>query len=132
MIKRIKRKIKELLTTKEDMNDIVLSAIANTHTRINDMYWNIWPVVKENQSLCGRIKILEEQHDIMHNFLVEINKYLVMITDKESKMTYQKMSDKGKRSTKNENNEGRTEKRADMGLKDKKYKNQYKEQKGMK
>ena len=42
------------------------------------------------------------------------------------------MSDKGKRSTKNENNEGRTEKRADMGLKDKKYKNQYKEQKGMK
>lgn len=35
---------------------------------------------KENQSLSGRIKILEEQHDIMHNFLVEINKYLVKIS----------------------------------------------------
>jgi hypothetical protein len=48
-------------------------------------------------------------------------------------MTYQKMSDKcGKDKYKSENNEGRIEKRADMGLKDKKYKNQYKEQKGMK
>lgn len=35
-----------------------------------NLYW------KENQSLTGRIKILEEQQDIMHNFLVEINKYL--------------------------------------------------------
>lgn len=47
-------------------------------------------------------------------------------------MTYQKMSDKCKPSRKNENNEGRSEKRADMGLKDKKYKNQYKDQRGMK
>ena len=37
---------------------------------------------KENQSLCGRIKTLEEQHDIMHNFLVEINKYLIQQTEK--------------------------------------------------
>ena len=36
---------------------------------------------KENQTLCGRIKTLEEQHDIMHNFLVEINKYLVNISN---------------------------------------------------
>ena len=47
-------------------------------------------------------------------------------------MTYQKMSDKCKPSRKNENNEGRTEKRAEKDLKDKKYKNQYKEQRGMK
>lgn len=37
---------------------------------------------KENQSLIGRIKLLEEQHEIMHNFLVEINKYLVNFSDK--------------------------------------------------
>lgn len=36
---------------------------------------------KETQSLSGRIKILEEQHDIMHNFLVEINKYLVNLSE---------------------------------------------------
>ena len=35
---------------------------------------------REIQSLCGRIKLLEEQHDIMHNFLVEINKYLVNLS----------------------------------------------------
>ena len=35
---------------------------------------------KENQSISGRIKILEEQHNIIHNFLVEINKYLVKIS----------------------------------------------------
>ncbi len=47
-------------------------------------------------------------------------------------MTYQKMSDKGKRSTMNQNNEGRTEKRAEKDMKDKKMKNEYKPHKGMK
>jgi hypothetical protein len=47
-------------------------------------------------------------------------------------MGYQSMGDKCKSSTKNQNNEGRTEKRAEKDLKDKKYKNQYKEQRGMK
>lgn len=39
---------------------------------------------KENQSLSGRIKILEEQQEIMHNFLVEINKYLFNLKEKEN------------------------------------------------
>lgn len=47
-------------------------------------------------------------------------------------MTYQKMSDKCKPSRKNENNEGRTEKRAEKELKDKKMKNEYKPHKGLK
>lgn len=86
---------------------------------------------KENQSLSGRIKLLEEQHDIMHNFLVEINKYLY--NQQESKMGYQSMGDKhGKGKAKSGNNEGRVEKHAEKELKDKKYKNQYKEQRGMK
>jgi hypothetical protein len=46
-------------------------------------------------------------------------------------MGYQSMGDKGKRTTVNQNNEGRTEKRAEKDLKEMKYKNQYKEQKGM-
>ena len=92
---------------------------------------------KETNALSGKVKILEEQHEIMHNFLVEINKYLVKLTDenqKGKKMGYQSMGDKfgSKRSSKSENNEGRVEKRAEKDLKDKKYKNQYKEQKGMK
>ena len=40
---------------------------------------------KENQSLSGQVKILEEQQEIMHNFLVEINKYLVNLADKDKK-----------------------------------------------
>ncbi|HZY36269.1 MAG TPA: hypothetical protein VFE53_06450 [Mucilaginibacter sp.] len=33
----------------------------------------------------GRIRILEEQQQIQHNFLVEINKYLVKICDERKK-----------------------------------------------
>ena len=39
---------------------------------------------KENHSLSGRIKLLEEQQEIMHNFLVEINNYLVKYTENHS------------------------------------------------
>jgi len=39
---------------------------------------------KENQSLAGKIRNLEEQHDIMHNFLVEINKYLVKFSESKT------------------------------------------------
>lgn len=38
--------------------------------------------IKDNQSLSGRIKVLEEQQELMHNFLCEINKYLVKYSDK--------------------------------------------------
>ena len=48
--------------------------------RISEQYCRLEAYRKENQSLCGRIKILEEQQDIMHNFLVEINKYLVNLS----------------------------------------------------
>jgi len=41
---------------------------------------------QENQSLSGRIRILEEQHEIMHNFLVEINKYLVNFSERKGKI----------------------------------------------
>lgn len=41
-------------------------------------------VLLDNQSLSGRIKILEEQQEIMHNFLVEINKYLVKLSEKKN------------------------------------------------
>jgi hypothetical protein len=40
---------------------------------------------KDKQELWGHIHILEEQQEIMHNFLVEINKYLVNLVDKEKK-----------------------------------------------
>ena len=33
-------------------------------------------LIIENQTLSGRIKTLEVQQEVMHNFLVEINKYL--------------------------------------------------------
>ena len=52
--------------------------IKNAHDYIKSL-------IKENQSLLGRIRILEEQQEIMHNFLVEINKYLVKITDTHEK-----------------------------------------------
>jgi uncharacterized coiled-coil protein SlyX len=39
--------------------------------------------IKTNQ-LSGKIRNLEEQHDIMHNFLVEINKYLVKFADQKN------------------------------------------------
>ena len=39
----------------------------------------------DKQELWGHIRILEEQQEIMHNFLVEINKYLVNLADKEKK-----------------------------------------------
>lgn len=38
----------------------------------------------EVQSLTGRIKLLEEQQEIMHNFLVEINKYLLKQTENKN------------------------------------------------
>jgi hypothetical protein len=38
----------------------------------------------ENQSLSGRIKLLEEQQEIMHNFLVEINKYLFKYSEDQN------------------------------------------------
>lgn len=41
--------------------------------------------VKENQSLSGKVRLLEEQHEIMHNFLVEINKYLINFADNKEK-----------------------------------------------
>jgi len=37
------------------------------------------------QKLWGHIHILEEQQEIMHNFLVEINKYLANLADKDKK-----------------------------------------------
>ena len=45
---------------------------------------DIYNLAKENQTLSGRIRILEEQHDIMHNFLVEINRYLANLTEKDN------------------------------------------------
>lgn len=39
----------------------------------------------DKQELWGHIHILEEQQEIMHNFLVEINKYLVNLADKDKK-----------------------------------------------
>jgi hypothetical protein len=38
----------------------------------------------ENREIIGKIKILEEQQEIMHNFLVEINKYLSQKSQGES------------------------------------------------
>jgi hypothetical protein len=56
----------------------------------------------ENQKLSGRIKLLEEQHDIMHNFLVEINKYLVNLTEKGNGLRVNETKAKGQKA-----NEGR-------------------------
>lgn len=42
-----------------------------------------YELTQKNQSLEGKIRNLEEQHDLMHNFLVEINKYLVKLTEKD-------------------------------------------------
>ncbi len=50
---------------------------------IKDMDERLEVYRKGNLSLSGRVKILEEQQEIMHNFLVEINKYLVNIADKK-------------------------------------------------
>lgn len=76
------------------------------------------------QAQAGRIKILEEQQEIMHNFLVEINKYLVTFTDNHKKgneMGYESMKPKPK--AKKPMNEGSTSgkpiKRKDMPIVDK-------------
>ena len=39
----------------------------------------------EDQKLSGRVRLLEEQQEIMHNFLVAINKYLVKKTDTDKR-----------------------------------------------
>jgi hypothetical protein len=60
------RKIKEFLR--------LSNAVYLIGDRVNDYR-------RENQSLSGRIRILEEHHEIIHNFLVEINKYLVKYSE---------------------------------------------------
>lgn len=54
---------------------------------------------KEIQELSGRICILDEQQEIMHNFLVEINKYLVEKKDgirvNETKAKGKKANERG-------------------------------------
>lgn len=40
---------------------------------------------KEIQSNDGRFKLLEDQQNTMHNFLVEINKYLVKLSENKNK-----------------------------------------------
>jgi hypothetical protein len=91
---------------------------------------------KAVQAQAGRIKILEEQQEIMHNFLVEINKYLIAFADKnqrEIEMGYQSMGDKhGSKSKSSGKHEGRVEKAAERRLKDKKMHNEFKPHKGMK
>ena len=52
---------------------------------------------KDKQELWGHIQILEEQQEIMHNFLVEINKYLVKLTEKENGLRVSETKTKGKK-----------------------------------
>jgi|FreactTroBogLake_1042271.scaffolds.fasta_scaffold20989_4 hypothetical protein len=47
-------------------------------------------------------------------------------------MTYQHINDKPKKPKQYDNHEGNLEKKSDTNLKEKKYKNEYKRQKGMK
>lgn len=74
--------------------------------------------IKEAQALRGRTKLLEEQHDIMHSFLVEINKYLVNLT--ENKMAYEsiKPKPKAKKPIKEGSTSGKPIKRKDMPIVD--------------
>ena len=63
------------------------SRINNLRDTFNNCYKEINEnnvrLIKDNQELWGHIHILEEQQEIMHNFLVEINKYLVSLADKD-------------------------------------------------
>lgn len=66
----------------------IIKAIKNLDTNqleLNIIHKKMWEFNKENQSLSGKIKLLEEQHEIMHNFLVEINKYLINLVNKKDK-----------------------------------------------
>jgi hypothetical protein len=54
------------------VNDINL-LFFNTHDKLKNL---VNDYRKENQSLSGRIKILEEQQEIMHNFLKEKEKMI--------------------------------------------------------
>jgi hypothetical protein len=86
MIKRIK----SWFVTQNDINRLISKAIASSDKWAYDVY-------KENQALAGRIKLLEEQQDIMHNFLVEINKYLVKLTEKDNGLRVNETKAKGKK-----------------------------------
>lgn len=83
--------LKDLLIYLKKTNS--LSSLQDIHDRINglrDSFYDSYKdyetskvnFIKENQLLAARIKILEEQQEVQHNFLVEINKYLEKVVDK--------------------------------------------------
>lgn len=73
-----------MLWLKRYINLTINKYVNSTNIELMTLKGVIEAYRKDNQSLSGRIKILEEQHDIMHNFLVEINKYLVKLTEKDN------------------------------------------------
>jgi|WetSurMetagenome_2_1015567.scaffolds.fasta_scaffold630290_1 hypothetical protein len=115
MIRKMINKIRKLLFEESNNQCLILSVLVNNYR-------------KENQSLSGRIKTLEEQQEIMHNFLVEINNYLakqsqlndsVDVTVKENKMAKEM---KLKKEMKKPKKEKHLDEKQDMAMLKKKVK----------